>query len=151
MADYAAWWLETGEAPQKAAAMRLGRRLLPVLEEDSPQRKAPKLKGPVLLGAGGRALGQLLAVAGEELGENPPHQPRRLASDVPVGLEQQLIEEFQGDVLGLRQTAVDHNIRLMHRLSRERLFVGTLEAAREKSFAVSPPPGRRSCFTRKSA
>ena len=33
-------------------------------------------------------------------------------------------------VLGLRQTAVDHNIRLMHRLSRERLFVGTLEAAR---------------------
>ena len=40
LADYAAWWLETGEAPQKAAAMRLGRRLLPVLEEDSPQRKA---------------------------------------------------------------------------------------------------------------
>ena len=33
-------------------------------------------------------------------------------------------------VLGLRMTAVDHNIRLMHRLSRERLFVGTLEAAR---------------------
>lgn len=33
-------------------------------------------------------------------------------------------------VLGLRQTAVDHNIRLMHRLSRERLFVATLEAAR---------------------
>lgn len=33
-------------------------------------------------------------------------------------------------VLGLRRTAVDHNIRLMHRLSRERLFVGTLEAAR---------------------
>ena len=40
LADYAAWWLETGEAPQKAAAMRLSRRLLPVLEEDSPQRKA---------------------------------------------------------------------------------------------------------------
>ena len=33
-------------------------------------------------------------------------------------------------VLGLRQTAVDHNIRLMHRLSRERLFVATLESAR---------------------
>ena len=33
-------------------------------------------------------------------------------------------------VLGLRRTAVDHNIRLMHRLSRERLFIGTLEAAR---------------------
>ncbi len=33
-------------------------------------------------------------------------------------------------VLGLRRTAVDHNIRLMHRLSRERLFVATLEAAR---------------------
>ncbi|WP_295763001.1 cytidyltransferase-related domain protein [uncultured Oscillibacter sp.] len=33
-------------------------------------------------------------------------------------------------VLALRRTAVDHNIRLMHRLSRERLFVGTLEAAR---------------------
>ena len=33
-------------------------------------------------------------------------------------------------VLGLRQTAVDHDVRLMHRLSRERLFVGTLEAAR---------------------
>lgn len=33
-------------------------------------------------------------------------------------------------VLGLRRTAVDHNIRLMHRLSRERLFVATLESAR---------------------
>jgi len=33
-------------------------------------------------------------------------------------------------VLGLRRTAVDHNIRLMHRLGRERLFVATLEAAR---------------------
>nr|WP_325241510.1 cytidyltransferase-related domain protein [uncultured Oscillibacter sp.] len=37
LAGYAAWWLETGEAPQKAAAMRLARRLLPVLEPDSPQ------------------------------------------------------------------------------------------------------------------
>ena len=36
-----------------------------------------------------------------------------------------------GEVVhALRHTAVDHNIRLMHRLSRERLFVGTLEAAR---------------------
>ncbi len=33
-------------------------------------------------------------------------------------------------VLGLRRTAVDHNIRLMHRLGRERLFVATLESAR---------------------
>ena len=33
-------------------------------------------------------------------------------------------------VLALRRTAVDHNIRLMHRLGRERLFVGILEAAR---------------------
>ena len=30
----------------------------------------------------------------------------------------------------LRHTAVDHNIRLMHRLGRERLFAGILEAAR---------------------
>ena len=33
-------------------------------------------------------------------------------------------------VEALRHTAVDHNIRLMHRLGRERLFAGTLEAAR---------------------
>ncbi len=33
-------------------------------------------------------------------------------------------------VCGLRRTAVEHNIRLMHRLSRERLFIATLEAAR---------------------
>ena len=33
-------------------------------------------------------------------------------------------------VHALRHTAVEHNIRLMHRLSREQLFVGTLEAAR---------------------
>ena len=33
-------------------------------------------------------------------------------------------------VRALRHTAVDHNIRLMHRLGRERLFVGILEAAR---------------------
>ncbi len=32
----------------------------------------------------------------------------------------------------LRYTAVDHNIRLMHRLSREHLFLGTLEAARSE-------------------
>ena len=31
---------------------------------------------------------------------------------------------------GLRRTAVDHNIRLMHRLGREQLFGNTLEAAR---------------------
>ncbi|MCI9121770.1 MAG: cytidyltransferase-related domain protein [Oscillibacter sp.] len=40
-----------------------------------------------------------------------------------------LLDE-DGVVLGLRRTAVDHNIRLMHRLSRERLFFATLEAAR---------------------
>ena len=33
-------------------------------------------------------------------------------------------------VAGLRRTAVDHNIRLMHRLGREQLFGNTLEAAR---------------------
>ena len=33
-------------------------------------------------------------------------------------------------VQALQHTAVDHNIRLMYRLSRERLFVDTLEAAR---------------------
>lgn len=33
-------------------------------------------------------------------------------------------------VYALRHTAVDHNIRLMHRLGHERLFVGILEAAR---------------------
>ncbi len=40
----------------------------------------------------------------------------------------------EGVVAGLRWTAVDHNIRLMHRLGHEQLFVGILEAARgEKS------------------
>ena len=39
-------------------------------------------------------------------------------------------------VLALRRTAVDHNIRLMHRLGREQLFLGILEAARsEKHWA----------------
>ncbi len=39
-------------------------------------------------------------------------------------------------VLALRRTAVDHNIRLMHRLGREQLFLGILEAARsEKDWA----------------
>lgn len=40
LANFAAWWLETGEAPQQAAAMRLGRRLLPALEELPPSRSA---------------------------------------------------------------------------------------------------------------
>ncbi len=40
LAGFASWWLERGEAPQQAAAMRLSRRLLPVLEKDSPQRRA---------------------------------------------------------------------------------------------------------------
>ena len=35
----------------------------------------------------------------------------------------------------LRYTAVDHNIRLMHRLSREHLFLATLEAARSEKDA----------------
>ncbi len=104
---------KAGEVPVRAAAQQGVRRRLGLVADhaDLPGGQAavrvnelfqvlrPKLKGPVLLGAGGRALGQLLAVAGEELGENPPHQPRRLASDVPVGLEQQLIEEFQGLLL----------------------------------------------------
>ena len=33
-------------------------------------------------------------------------------------------------VAALRRTAVDHNIRLMHRLGHEQLFGNTLEAAR---------------------
>lgn len=40
LADFASWWLESGEAPQKAAAMRLARRLLPVLEPEAPEREA---------------------------------------------------------------------------------------------------------------
>ena len=37
-ARFAAWWLGQGEAPQKAAAMRLIRRLLPYLPQDAPER-----------------------------------------------------------------------------------------------------------------
>ena len=40
LASFAAWWLTSGEAPQQAAAMRLARRLLPVLGPDSPERAA---------------------------------------------------------------------------------------------------------------
>ena len=40
LAVFSAWWLERGEAPQKAAAMRLARRLLPVLGPDSAPREA---------------------------------------------------------------------------------------------------------------
>ncbi len=40
LANFAAWWIEAGEAPQQAAAMRLARRLLPVLAEGSPRREA---------------------------------------------------------------------------------------------------------------
>ena len=36
----------------------------------------------------------------------------------------------------LRYTAVDHNIRLMHRLGREHLFLATLEAARSEKDAA---------------
>ena len=42
LANFAAWWLETGEAPQQAAAMRLSRRLLPALEAGSPEWEAAK-------------------------------------------------------------------------------------------------------------
>ncbi len=38
--DFAAWWLAQGEAPQKAAALRLFRRLLPALPADSAERRA---------------------------------------------------------------------------------------------------------------
>jgi len=47
-------------------------------------------------------------------------QPRRDAA----------LMNAQEVVRTLRHTAVDHNIRLMHRLSHERLFAGILEAAR---------------------
>ena len=40
LSSFAAWWIETGEAPQQAAAMRLARRLLPALGPSSPERKA---------------------------------------------------------------------------------------------------------------
>ncbi|MCI8398453.1 MAG: cytidyltransferase-related domain protein [Oscillibacter sp.] len=39
LAGFAAWWLEKGDAPQQAAAMRLFRRLLPILPEDGPERR----------------------------------------------------------------------------------------------------------------
>ncbi len=39
-------------------------------------------------------------------------------------------------VYSLRYTAVDHNIRLMHRLGREHLFLATLEAARSEKDPV---------------
>ncbi len=38
LVDFAAWWLAHGEAPQKAAAMRLFRRLLPALPDSTPER-----------------------------------------------------------------------------------------------------------------
>ncbi len=40
----------------------------------------------------------------------------------------------------LRRTAVDHNIRLMHRLGREQLFANILEAARSEK-QPRPAPG----------
>ena len=49
-----------------------------------------------------------------------PPQPRR---DPALKNAQEVVQT-------LRHTAVDHNIRLMHRLGHERLFAGILEAAR---------------------
>ena len=71
---------------------------------------------------------------------------RREISQGPVGVECDLADLRPGDlvqlsfsgetfqhtpvVVALRRTAVDHNIRLMHRLGREQLFGNILEAAR---------------------
>ena len=58
----------------------------------------PKDKGPVLLGTGGRAGGQLLFIAGLEAGQDAADEGGSLA-DVAVGEQQQLIEELQGLLL----------------------------------------------------
>ena len=68
----------------------------PVVGVDEPlQIVRPQLKGPLLLGTGGGACGQLLFVAGVEACQNTPDEGRRLAADVAVGQEQQLIQKFQ--------------------------------------------------------
>lgn len=52
------------------------------------------------------------------------------AGGTPLPRKDPALMGFKEVVHALRHTAVDHNIRLMHRLGHERLFVGILEAAR---------------------
>ena len=59
----------------------------------------PKEIGPVLPGVRGGVLGVLLAVAGAEICQDPAHQHRRLATDVAVRIDQELIEKVQGLLL----------------------------------------------------
>ena len=54
----------------------------------------------------------------------------RTPGGAPLPRKDPALMTSQEVVHALRHTAVEHNIRLMHRLSREQLFVGTLEAAR---------------------
>ena len=58
----------------------------------------------------------------------------RTAGGPPVPMKNAALMDAEEVVAALRRTAVDHNIRLMHRLGHEQLFGNTLEAARgEKS------------------
>ena len=54
----------------------------------------------------------------------------RTAGGPPVPMKNAALLNAEEVVAALRRTAVDHNIRLMHRLGREQLFGNTLEAAR---------------------
>ena len=54
----------------------------------------------------------------------------RTAGGPPVPMKNAALLNAGEVVAALRRTAVDHNIRLMHRLGREQLFGNTLEAAR---------------------
>lgn len=54
----------------------------------------------------------------------------KTAGGAPLPRKDSALMTSKEVVHALRHTAVDHNIRLMHRLGHERLFVGILEAAR---------------------
>ena len=54
----------------------------------------------------------------------------RTAGGPPVPMKNAALLTAEEVVAALRRTAVDHNIRLMHRLGHEQLFGNTLEAAR---------------------
>ena len=54
----------------------------------------------------------------------------RTAGGPPVPMKNAALLNAEEVVAALRRTAVDHNIRLMHRLGHEQLFGNTLEAAR---------------------
>ena len=56
----------------------------------------------------------------------PPHPQQDVALMTPDQV-----------VSAIRRTAVDHNIRLMHRLGREQLFANILEAARSEKQAIT--------------